>query len=259
MPTYRRVLGVDVGTRGIRLALVECPKSVKLTKKLSEPKELIIWSQMADVIAIAGGYSWKVIRDHEIVNNLEKIVLKREEESEIGFRKILTIWPLRKRVIILPTAAHSPYITTHFLWNKIDVCTPDKVAKAFAIMRLMGLRSFTMVDKGAHTSILRVEDERIVGCIGASWGAPGKFSPGCVDYEVCYWYAWPRRKPIRVEMPEDSVNFWIEMFTKMFGGPVVICDNDCPYGEFSAAVGASLWTCEGEPLIGDDWIYYLRI
>ncbi len=259
MHTFRRVLGVDVGTRGTRVALISCPNNVIYMGKIGSSRDLLLWAQQVDGIAIAGGYSWKLLEDHEILNNIDKISLKREPESETGFREILKMWPLVKKVVVLPSAASSPYISPHYLWNKIDVCTPDKVSKAITIMRVLGMRTFTLIDKGVHTAILRVEDGRIVGCIGASWGPPGLLTPGCVDYEVCYWYGWPKRKPIRAEVPLEAVDFWIEKLTRIFGEPIITCDDECPYGEFSAAVGASFWICDGIPTVGDDWEHYLRI
>jgi len=238
--------GVDVGTRGIRIAYGNCPHIIgMMIVQKEEIEDALKYLQGFGIkeLCVAGGYQWAELEDNDVFNRMDEVLPYVEDRETHGFRRLLSESLKRFRVRLLPSAGASGGIPEGMLYNVIDSGTPDKVAKANYIY-WKGKRTFTLVDKGCFYSVLYVEDGTIVAFVSATRGQPGPCSPGLVDLELLLLKRWPNSKLSIMSsgVPEWVAEEWLRFYRPTFIGEEVVCPGeDCD--ELSAAKGAFLWCC----------------
>jgi len=241
------VLGIDVGTRSVRMVLYDCNTNTLLYKEnvnKSEIAETIKELQGYGVssVCIAGGYQWKELDGISALSD-EIVALGSDNEETHGLRRAIKIaLAATRRVILLPSAGASGGLPTWLLYNVLDSGTPDKVAKANFVRHALGLTTFTLVDDGCFTTILSIENSVITFALGATRGIPGRCNPGCVDSELCLYLNWPRRKRdlLACHTPRNVIEKWIEFYTSILPKPV-IRGSELPIE--ASALGAAFWCC----------------
>ncbi len=246
MPT----LGIDVGTRGIRISLLENNEFIlEMEVKKDETSEALrLYSGIGiDTVCIAGGYQWKELNNEETLSN-EVVAFGSNGETHGLRRLIRESIALFKKVKLLPSGGASGALLNSFLINSLDTGTPDKVAKANYVYWLHGLNTFTLIDKGMFVSILYIDDGKIVNFISATRGMPSPMSPGLVDLELLTVYDWPKSKHDiwKAGVSSEVTEAWIDFFEPTFIGKKVVCPGTL-CNKFSASRGAALW-CNGYKL-----------
>ncbi len=259
-----RTLGIDVGTRGIRLSVLDNGKFIYEEKfKKEEVFEGLKIAKGMGVrrVCIAGGYQWRELKGPEALND-ETVAFGSVKESH-GLRRIVrNSLTLFKEVCLLPSGGASGAISEAFLKNSLDTGTPDKVAKANYLYWNYSLKDFTLIDKGMFVTILYVKDGSIINFFSATRGMPSPMSPGIVDLELLVVYDWPKRKDDiwSSGVGDEVTEKWIEFLRPTFVGEVVRCPGEL-CDEFSASRGAALW-CHGlklKNLFSDSYERHLTI
>ncbi|UXD22384.1 hypothetical protein IPA_04175 [Ignicoccus pacificus DSM 13166] len=249
MRTYLSA-GIDIGTRGIRLTVIDCSSLNTIYKEVYDRHSIdfllkTIKGLGVERICVAGGYQWREVTNHDIYSE-ELIAFGSSQEETHGLRRTVRMLSLAKELLLLPSGGASGELPRWFTFNVLDSGTPDKVAKANYIIHRMGLHTFTLIDDGCFTTLIGIEDDAITKVIASTWGVPGKCSPGRVDVELCLAFKWPQSKRdlIDCDVPNDVMEGWIDFYKELFPSPYM---RGSELDEFSASEGAALWCCGLRP------------
>lgn len=189
--------GVDAGTKSYRIALIDSKGEHKElieipTVKIKKDPEILVRKLEevnADVYSGLSGYGLPVKHFSELSDrDVRLMTLTIEKESSLGLRKLIEIISGKDfEFYTIPAVIHLPSVPDYRKFCRIDMGTYDKLCSALFAMTELEEENFVIAEIGyGYSSVLAVENGKIVDGFGGSSFLPSYNFVGCLDSEVAY-------------------------------------------------------------------------
>lgn len=188
--------GIDPGTNSWKISIYNektfIDKEFETEKVKNEEINLdFIKNSKIDYLCAPSGYGLPLKNVDELTDeDIFKISLKKDENSDLGLRKILKkIKDLNLKAFVIPGVKHLSTVKKYKKFNVIDMGTPDKLCASLYILsksKNFKKENFILCNIGAFNAYIKVKNGRIVDGIGGTNSSSALIAHGRIDKEFLY-------------------------------------------------------------------------